>query len=145
MINQSLPMLTARQAGQMVFVGIDDKKEFLDFSKNPHAINPSWNYIYSANNQPEAVDGYLYPGYYLPHDRAKRISVLLESKNNWTKEDVGQMINDNKSTITPSLAKNLILALDFKSISNNEKQAVEILKKWNGSNNLKDLATLVCY
>ncbi len=61
--------------------GVDDKKEFLDFSKNPHAINPSWNYVYSANNQPEAVDGYLYPGYYLPQDRAKRIVELLEPKN----------------------------------------------------------------
>ncbi len=123
--------------------GVDDKKEFLDFSKNPHAINPSWNYIYSANNQPKAVDGYLYPGYYLPQDRAKRISGLLEPKNNWTKDDVGQMINDNTSSITPSVAKNLISALDLKSLSSNEKQAVEILKKWNGSNSLKDLAPTI--
>ncbi|MCI4443889.1 MAG: penicillin acylase family protein [Lentimicrobium sp.] len=123
--------------------GVDDKKEFLDFSKNPHAINPSWNYIYSANNQPEAVDGYLYPGYYLPQDRAKRISGLLEPKNNWTKDDVGQMINDNTSSITPSVASNLISALDLKSLSSNEKQAVEILKKWNGSNNLKDIAPTI--
>jgi penicillin amidase len=123
--------------------GIDDKKEFLDFSKNPHAINPSWNYIYSANNQPEAVDGYLYPGYYLPQDRAKRISGLLEPKNNWTKEDVGQMINDNTSSITPNITANLVAALDSKSLSSNEKQAIEILKKWNGSNNLKDLAPTI--
>jgi penicillin amidase len=123
--------------------GIDDKKEFLNFSKNPHAINPSWNYIYSANNQPEAVDGYLYPGYYLPQDRAKRISGLLEPKNNWTKDEVGQMINDNTSSVTPSVAINLISALDIKSLSSNEKQAVEILKKWNGSNDLKDLAPTI--
>jgi penicillin amidase len=123
--------------------GIDDKKDFLDFSKNPHAINPSWNYIYSANNQPEAVEGYLYPGYYLPQDRAKRISGLLEAKNNWTKEDVGQMINDNTSSITPSVVKNMISALDLKSHSNNEKQAIEILEKWNGSNNLKDIAPTI--
>ena len=123
--------------------GLDDKKEFLDFSKNPHAINPSWNYIYSANNQPEAVDGYLYPGYYLPQDRAKRISDLLLPKNNWTKEDVGQMINDNTSSVTPSVAKNMISTLDLKSLSENEKQAIEILKKWNGSNNVKDLAPTI--
>lgn len=123
--------------------GIDDKKEFLDFSKNPHAINPSWNYIYSANNQPEAVDGYLYPGYYLPQDRAKRISRLLAPKNNWTKEDVGQMINDNTSSITPSITSHLVAALDSKSLLSNEKKAVEILKKWNGSNNLKDVAPTI--
>ncbi|MBF2707970.1 penicillin acylase family protein [Flavobacterium soyangense] len=123
--------------------GVDDKKEYLNFSKNPHAINPSWNYIYSANNQPEAVNGYLYPGYYLPQDRAKRISGLLEPKNNWTKEDVGNMINDNTSSVTPSVVKNLISVLDLKSLSNNEKCAMEILKKWSGSNNLKDIAPTI--
>jgi penicillin amidase len=122
---------------------IDDKKEFLEFSNNPHAINPSWNYIYSANNQPEAVDGYLYPGYYLPQDRAKRISSLLLPKNNWTKECVEKMLNDNTSAITPSITTNLISALDSKTLSNNEKQAIEILKNWKGSNNLKDIAPTI--
>ena len=123
--------------------GIDDQKEFLDFSKNPHAINPSWNFVYSANNQPEAVGGYLYPGYYLPQDRAKRISGLLLPKNNWTKEDVGEMLNDNTSSITPSIVANLIAVLDSKSFSSNERQAISILKKWNGSNNLKDIAPTI--
>jgi len=123
--------------------GIDDKKEFLDFSKNPYAINPSWNYVYSANNQPEAVGGYLYPGYYLPQDRAKRISDLLQPKNNWTKEEVGKMLNDNKSSISPSIVGNLITVLDSKVLSNNEKQAISILKKWNGSSDLKDIAPTI--
>jgi len=123
--------------------GIDDKKEFLDFSKNPYAINPSWNYVYSANNQPEAVGGYLYPGYYLPQDRAKRISDLLQPKNNWTKEEVGKMLNDNTSSISPSIVANLITALDSKVLSSNEKQAISILKKWNGSSDLKDIAPTI--
>jgi len=123
--------------------GIDDKKEFLDFSKNPHAINPSWNYVYSANNQPEAVDGYLYPGYYLPQDRAKRISGLLGPKNNWTKEEVGQMMNDNFSNGATDIVRNLIPTLELKSLSANENQALSILKKWNGSNNLKDIAPTI--
>ena len=123
--------------------GIDDRREFQDFSKNPHAINPSWNYIYSANNQPEAVDGYLYPGYYLPQDRAKRISSLLQPENNWTKEDVAKMLNDNTSSISPSITANLIAALDSKAFSSNEKQVISILKKWNGSNNLKDIAPTI--
>lgn len=123
--------------------GIDDKKEFLDFSKNPHAINPSWNYVYSANNQPQAVEDYLYPGYYLPEDRAKRILSLLEPKNNWTKEEVGQMMNDNTSSVASSVANNLILALDSNSFSSNEKKAVAIFIKWNGSNDLKDIAPTI--
>jgi hypothetical protein len=50
-----------------------------------------------ANNQPEPVDGFSYPGYYLPEDRAKRITQLLEPKSNWDKAAVGQMIYDNTS------------------------------------------------
>ncbi|SHF68888.1 penicillin amidase [Flavobacterium fluvii] len=123
--------------------GIDDKKEFLDFSKNPHAINPTWNYIYSSNNQPEAVDGYLYPGYYLPKDRAKRILRLLEPKNNWTKEEVGQMMNDNTSATATTIVANLISTIKQKTLSENEKKAIFILKKWKGSNDLKDLAPVI--
>lgn len=123
--------------------GIDDKKEFLDFAKNPHAINPTWNYIYSSNNQPESVDGYLYPGYYLPRDRAKRISGLLEPKNNWTKEEIGQMMNDNTSVTATNIVGNLVSAIEQKTLSNNEKQAIAILKKWKGSNDLKDLAPTI--
>ena len=33
----------------------NDQLEYLDFSQNPQAINPSWNYVYSANNQPGQV------------------------------------------------------------------------------------------
>jgi penicillin amidase len=123
--------------------GIGDKKEFLDFSKNPHAINPTWNYVYSANNPPEAIDGYMYPGYYLPEDRAKRISGLLQPKNNWTKEEVSQMITDNTSVVATNIVADLISSLDQKSLSTNEKQAISILKKWNGSNNLKDIAPTI--
>lgn len=123
--------------------GIDDKKEFLDFDKNPHAINPNWNYVYSANNQTEAVEGYLYPGYYLPQDRAKRISGILESKSNWTKADVCKMINDNTSSVATNIVSDLISALDQKSLSNNDKEALSILRKWKGSNNLSDIAPTI--
>jgi penicillin amidase len=79
----------------------DDITEYMDFSKNPSAVNPEWNFVYSANNQAEAVDGFLYPGYYLPEDRAKRITQLLEPKSDWNKESVGKMLNDNTSLVAP--------------------------------------------
>lgn len=122
--------------------GIDDKKEFLDFSKNPSAINPSWNYVYSSNNQPEAIDGYLYPGYYLPKDRAKRIDGLLQPKNNWTSSDVQKMINDNTSSTASDMMKNWILVLN-KNTSANEQKSSQILSNWKGTNNLKDVAPTI--
>jgi penicillin amidase len=120
--------------------GIDDQKEFLDFSKNPVAINPNWNYVYSSNNQPEAIDGYLYPGYYLPKDRANRIDGLLSPKNNWTSKDVSKMITDNTSSTSISIVNAMIATLNVSKFSTNEKQALTVLKNWKGTNNLKDIA-----
>lgn len=123
--------------------GKDDIKEYLDFSKNPSSVNPSWNYVYSANNQPEAIDGFSYPGYYLPEDRAKRIVQLLDSKSNWDKESASKMIFDNTSSIAPSVVQNLIQAIDVNTLSKTEKEAIAILKNWKGSNDLDDVAPTI--
>ena len=123
--------------------GKEDIVEYLDFSKNPSAENPTWNYVYSANNQPEAIDGYNYPGYYLPEDRAKRITQLLKPKSNWDKASVGKMIFDNTSSVAPKVVKNLISNIDTESLNENEKQALMILKNWKGSNNLSDVAPTI--
>lgn len=123
--------------------GEDDIKEYLDFSKNPSAVNPKWNYVYSANNQPEPIDEYLYPGYYLPEDRAKRIDQLLAPKSNWDKEAVGKMIFDNRSSVATDVVKNLLSEVDYKTFSKNEKEALTVLKSWNGSNNLEDIGPTI--
>jgi penicillin amidase len=123
--------------------GEDDIVEYLNFSKNPSAVNPKWNYVYSANNQPEPIDGYLYPGYYLPEDRAKRIDQLLAPKSNWDKEAVSKMIFDNRSSVASDVVKNLLSEVDSKTFSKNEKEALTVLKSWNGSNNLEDIAPTI--
>ena len=122
--------------------GIDDKKEFLDFSKNPSAINPPWDYVYSSNNQPEPIDGYLYPGYYLPKDRAKRIDGLLQPKNDWTSSDVQKMINDNTSSTAIDLMTNWTSVLNKNAATNGQK-AMQILQSWKGTNDLKDIAPTI--
>jgi penicillin amidase len=123
--------------------GKEDITEYIDFSKNPSAVNPDWSYVYSANNQPEAIDGFLYPGYYLPEDRAKRITQLLDSKSNWDKNSIGEMITDNTSVVAPEVVKNLISNLNYKSLSKTEKEVIGILKSWEGSNNLNDVAPTI--
>lgn len=120
--------------------GVDDQKEFLPFAKNPAAVNPDWNYVYSANNQPEAIDGYLYPGYYLPKDRATRIDGLLAPKNNWTKEDVSKMIVDNTSATAETIVANMTMPLNVSKFSGNEKKALNLLKAWKGTHELEDIA-----
>ena len=123
--------------------GKDDIVEYLDFSKNPSAENPKWGYVYSANNQPESVDGFLYPGYYLPEDRAKRISGLMDAKSDWDKEAISKMIYDNTSEVAVGTVQNLISNIDLNSISASEKEAVKILKSWKGTTNLEDVAPTI--
>lgn len=123
--------------------GKDDVVDFFESSKNPSAVNPAWNYVYSSNNQPESIDGFSYPGYYLPEDRAKRITQLLDSKSNWDKENVGNMINDNTSIVAPEVVKQLVSNLEIKTLTSKQKQALTILKTWNGSNELNDVAPTI--
>ena len=123
--------------------GIDDKKTFLPFDENPKSINPKNGYVYSSNNMPESINGYDYPGYYLPEDRAKRISSLLDSKSNWDKTSASQMITDNTSLVATEISKNFISYLDKKSLSANEQKAIKILESWKGTNNLEDVAPTI--
>lgn len=108
--------------------GIDDKREFLDYSKNPSAINPSWNYVYSSNNMPEDIDGYGYPGYYLPEDRARRITNLLDSKSDWDKQAVSEMLTDNTSPVVTEITHELLSGINTKELNAQEKEAVSVLK-----------------
>lgn len=123
--------------------GIDDKKKFLEYAKNPSAINPSWNYVYSSNNMPEAIDGYNYPGYYLPEDRARRITNLLDNKSNWSKEEVSKMTNDNTSPVSIETVKTMLLVINNKNLSSQEKAAINLLKNWKGTNQLIDVAPTI--
>lgn len=123
--------------------GLDEKIDYLDFSKNPQAINPTSNYVYSANNQPDSIDGRLYPGYYLPEDRAKRIVQLLEAKNDFTKEDVMAMINDVTSSVTPSIIENALESVKADNFTDKEKKAIQTLQNWDGNYHLESVAPTI--
>ncbi len=112
--------------------GKDEILQYLDFEENPQAINPGWNYVYSANNQPDTIAGILYPGYYLPEDRGKRIEMLLEEKNDWTREDVQKMIFDVTSSVTPTNIAAMVGVLETTDFSENEQKALEAINLWEG-------------
>jgi len=124
----------------------DEPNRYLDFSKNPQAINPPWGYVYSANNQPDSIEGALYPGYYLPEDRAKRIVGLLSAKNDWDKESFKTMITDVTSKVLPIKVAVLIKeCANQKFEDENCNKALQILKNWDGSQNLNSLAPSIYY
>ena len=123
--------------------GEDDPTEYLDFSLNPMSENPSWNYVYSANNQPDSIANILYPGYYLPEDRAKRITQLLAPKNNWTKKTMANMITDVQSSVSSSVIKEFTSIMNYNSFTKNEQRAIDILQLWDGDNMVDAVAPTI--
>jgi penicillin G amidase len=123
--------------------GEDDIKEYFTFNKNPRAINPPSNYVYSANNQPQSIDGYHYPGYYVPSDRAERITDLLNQDKKWSKEDVAEMILDDVSYSARDIAHFVAKTIGNSAASENQKRAVQALISWDGKHSSEAMAPLV--
>lgn len=123
--------------------GEDDPVAYLEFSKNPMAENPKWNYVYSANNQPDSINGMLYPGYYLPEDRAKRIVELLEPKNDWNKESFSKMIVDNTSFVATNNIKVMTKVINYNKLSKNHQRAMDVLQLWEGNNAVDGIAPTI--
>jgi penicillin amidase len=118
-------------------------ERYLEFSKNPQAINPPWNYVYSANNQPDSIAGIQYPGYYLPENRAKRIVDLLEPKDDWQMEDVKEMITDVVSPINPEVVRELNKLVSAKELSDSQRVVLDKLGIWKGENNNESIEPAV--
>ena len=123
--------------------GKDEIVSYIDFEDNPQSINPASNYVYSSNNQPDTIAGVLYPGYYLPEDRGQRIEQLLEVKNDWTQEDVQQMIFDVTSPVVPQVIANLVASIKTENFTKNEQEALQNLKDWNGEYKKEDTAPTI--
>ena len=112
---------------------IDDKLTYIDFKDNPQSINPPWNYVYSANNQPSKIlDSILYPGYYLPEDRAKRITDVLTDLTNITTKEMKSLITDVTSSKAPDLVKIILNNIEQENLTKNEQIAFKILRTWKG-------------
>ncbi len=124
--------------------GKDEIHGYFDFKDNPHSINPPTGYVYSANNQPDTLAETLHAGYYIPEDRARRIMTLLEEKDDWEIEDVKKMVLDTESpTILENTAEILSLLEPSELTEGNETKAIEILKNWDSSNQLEDIAPTI--
>ncbi len=134
------------QSGKLFLDGSDPAQEpvgFLPFEMNPHAENPPWGYVYSANNQPEGMDGNLYPGYYVPENRAKRITQLIEEENEWTIEKMKTMINDVYAAEDLHISKILIPLLMETKLSANEMSVLSLLKNWDGNYSINSQGAVI--
>lgn len=124
--------------------GLDEYQGFYDFSKNPHAVNPPWGYVYTANNQPDTVEGVLYPGYYYPRSRAGRIEELLQEEKKWTREDMKVINLDVTSHMHADIAHQLASILN--EINKPEfKEVTSQLETWQGQHETDLTAPAIYY
>ncbi len=115
--------------------GLDDPLGYHDFSENPQAENPPWGYVYSANNQSVlniADSTILYPGYYLHEGRAKRIVDVMESKEQFSRQDLKDLFMDNYNPIVADLAPTMVQTIMGRNLSDTQQTFAEALENWDG-------------
>ncbi len=142
-----LPIRPAHVNSKLFLDGASGKDEYLgyyDFSKNPHAVNPPWGFVYSANNQPDSVDGVLYPGYYYPRSRAGRIARLLSEDKVWTINEVKKIALDVESEMHPAIGWKMA---DVLASTGNPryKDIIQVLKNWHGEQTVMDIGPSVYF
>ncbi len=128
--------------------GLAEPLGFHDPRTNPHYINPSNHYLYSANNQPESGTSNYYPGYYVPENRAKRINTLLQSKDKWNVTDMQKMIVDDQSSMHAQIAKDIMRPIKPVIIETRVpsfKQAMDLLLLWDGNHQLSSPEPTIYY
>src|SRR6185295_5785254 len=124
--------------------GNDEYLGYYDFTKNPQSINPPWGFVYSSNNQPDSVEGILYPGYYYPRSRAGRIVELLNDDKKWTLDEIKHVNLDVTSRMHPDIAKELANVL--KATNNLDfSELISTLENWNGDHQVTDIAPSIYY
>ncbi|MCX6291161.1 MAG: penicillin acylase family protein [Bacteroidetes bacterium] len=127
--------------------GNDEWMGWYDFKDNPQSENPPEGFVYSANNQPDTTAGILYPGYYVPEDRAVRITQVLGEDKIFSKQDMELLHNDVISPAEAGVAKVIldILGNDEKNKTATHTKVSEILSSWNGDHRVDNVAPTIYY
>jgi penicillin amidase len=128
--------------------GKDDPLGYYEFSENPHSENPPTGFVYSANNQPDATGGKLYPGYYVAEDRARRIVEYLASDTVWSVAAMKKMSTDCRSPVATEITAEILKTIGHEEVLNRSplhRKAYQILQQWNGDHGIYDVAPTLYY
>lgn len=125
--------------------GAHDRRGYAPISDNPHAINPPKGYVYSANNPSKRPSGEVYPGYYYAGLRAQAITSALDTSDQWDVAACKKLVTSHRSGQYPAnlrLLTNLLLPAGY---SQEEKELLQALQKWDGQHSLEALGPVVYY
>ena len=135
---------------KLILDGSSEKDDYLgyySFDENPHLENPATGFIFSSNNQPDSIEGKLYPGYYAPEDRAIRINKFLSQNKKFMVEDLQELMLDDISEVHEFLAKSIIAVIEEsgKKLNTQEAEVLIELEKWDGNHNINSTGPTIYY
>ncbi len=129
-----------KDQGKFLMDGSDSRLEWADIipqSQNPHILNPERGFVSSANQYPVNED---YPYYIYDHNyqdyRNRRINQRLAAMNNITVQDMMDLQNDTYNLQAAESLPFLLDTLDLGTISAEQKEAYDLLRKWNFYNDV---------
>ncbi len=106
---------------------------YVDYEKNPHAINPLSGVIVSTNYIPPVKVDYPMDGYWQPSERYLRINSLLAKKQKWKVSDLRTVMTDEN---TVSQKKQIDLLVSAAQKIGVASVAIKKLENWNGDSSI---------
>ncbi|NJB83074.1 penicillin acylase family protein [Wenyingzhuangia aestuarii] len=122
---------------------IHTEKTWVNFDKNPKAINPPKGYLVTSNTQPAAVDGELYQGYYLSEDRGVAIHKELEKNEKIGMSDMLSLATSHTSPVVLNNIKAIVKGIDIEKLSPYELLVLDRLIKWKGNHGLLNVGPTI--
>lgn len=124
------------------WTGANDWTGYIPFDQLPQAYNPPQNFIATANNR---VIGPEYP-YMLSREwaqpfRANRITALLTAKDKLSVDDIAAIQADQHSLYAETMLP--LMLQQVKPTTDQQKQAIELLKKWDYNAKKDSAATAI--
>ena len=133
--------------------GVDEIEGYFESEENPQSENPPSGFVYSANNQPDSIYsklesgvGILYPGYYVPEERAVRIMEYLKTNQKWDVEAMKEMSTDVTSPSYARMATYIMAVIENERVLDNSSshaRALNTLKAWKGQHGIEDVAPTI--
>ncbi len=106
---------------------------FIPFDELPQLYNPPSGMIVTANQNPFPADyQFQVSGNFAAPDRSRQIRALLEGQQKWLPAEMLAVQKDVYSAFARSLGQQVVRAWDVHPGSSQLREAVDLLRSWNG-------------
>jgi penicillin amidase len=136
-----------KDQGKFILDGSDPKSDWqgwIPASQNPTVKNPPRHFVSSAN---QSSTDQTYPYYinweFSSYERGKRINDRLSKMTNATADSIRLMQSDAYSIFAENLLPSLLSRVDNNALNATQKEAFNIISKWNKYYNAKEIGASV--